>query len=262
MTYQELWQAIQRKKSYLCVGLDSDIHKIPQRFLKEDEPLLAFNQYIIEETQTYTVAYKLNTAFYEAWGAKGWEIMQKTLDLIPEDILVIADAKRGDIGNTVSMYAKAFFENMNFDAITVAPYMGEDSVSPFLAYKNKWVILLALTSNQSSRDFQFLEHDNQKLYEKVITTSKNWGNPENLMYVVGATQAQALSEIRTLLPQHFLLVPGVGHQGGSLEEVSKFGMNQNCGLLINSSRGVIYADAPKKVASELQEKMALFLNNL
>jgi len=259
MNYQELWQAIQTKKSYLCVGLDSDISKIPQKFLKEKTPILAFNKYIIEETSDFAVAYKINTAFYEALGATGWEIMQKTLEYIPNNILQIADAKRGDIGNTVKMYAKAFFEHLNVDAITVAPYMGQDSVSPFMTYKDKWVILLALTSNPSSQDFQLLEYENQKLYEKVIQTSTKWGNKENLMYVVGATQAQALAHIRQMIPHHFLLVPGVGHQGGSLEEVSKFGLNPQGGLLINSSRGIIYADSPKKVALNLQKEMETFL---
>lgn len=259
MNYQKLWQVIQTKKSYLCVGLDSDISKIPQQFLKEKEPLLAFNKYIIEETSQYAVAYKLNTAFYEALGIKGWEIMQETLKFIPNDILVIADAKRGDIGNTVKMYAKAFFENMNFDAITVAPYMGEDSVSPFLEYKDKWVILLALTSNKSSQNFQFLQYEGEKLYEQVIKTSKTWTDEKNLMYVVGATQAEALADIRKLIPNHFLLVPGVGHQGGSLEDVSRFGMNKSCGLLINSSRGIIYSESPRNSASKLQKEMDKFL---
>ena len=267
MNKSEIYQQIQKKKSFLCVGLDTDIERIPKHLLNEEDPIFAFNKAIIDATSQYCVAYKINTAFYEARGIEGWQSMQKTLDYIPKDIFTIADAKRGDIGNTVNQYAKAFFENMDFDSITVSPYMGEDSVKPFLKYKNKWVILLALTSNQSSQDFELQNLENgQKLYEKVLETSKNWASSENLMYVVGATQAQHLKEIRKIVPKHFLLIPGVGAQGGSLEEVVKYGMSENCDLLINSSRGIIYAGQDKgfaqksaEAAKKMQEQMAKFV---
>lgn len=267
MNKSEIYHQIQKKKSFLCVGLDTDIERIAKHLLSEKDPVFAFNKAIIDATAQYCVAYKINTAFYEARGIEGWQSMQKTLDYIPKDIFTIADAKRGDIGNTVNQYAKAFFENMDFDSITVSPYMGEDSVRSFLKYKNKWVILLALTSNQSSQDFELQNLKNgQKLYEKVLETSKNWASAENLMYVVGATQAQHLKEIRKIIPKHFLLIPGVGVQGGSLKEVVKYGMIEDCGLLINSSRGIIYAgqgeDFAQKsaeAAQKMQEQMAEFV---
>lgn len=243
MTREALVHQIKSKKSFLCVGLDTDIKKIPSHLLKGSDPIFEFNRQIIDATVDHCVAYKPNLAFYEAHGPAGLESLQKTIEYIPKDIFTIADAKRGDIGSTSSMYARAFFETMNFDSITVAPYMGEDSVGPFLQYDGKWVILLALTSNKGSKDFQDLniEGNNTKLYEEVLKTSQLWGTTENLMYVVGATKAENLKNIRELAPDHFLLVPGVGAQGGSLEEVAKFGMNEDCGLLVNSSRGIIYA---------------------
>lgn len=254
MNKSEIYAQIKKKKSFLCVGLDTDIERIPIHLLSEKDPIFTFNKAIIDATSDYCVAYKINTAFYEARGIEGWQSMQKTLDYIPKDIFTIADAKRGDIGNTVNQYAKAFFENMDFDSITVSPYMGQDSVKPFLKYENKWVILLALTSNQSSQDFELQTLENgQKLYEKVLETSKKWASPQNLMYVVGATQAQHLKEIREIVPEHFLLIPGVGAQGGSLEEVVKFGMTKDCGLLINSSRGIIYAGQEEDFAQKSAE---------
>ena len=252
MTKQELFAIIKKKKSFLCVGLDTDITKIPSHLLKEEDPVFEFNKQIIDATHDVTVSYKPNMAFYETLGAKGWNSLERTINYINKsypDIFTIADAKRGDIGNTSSMYAKAFLETLNFDSITVAPYMGEDSVTPFLEYKNKWVILLALTSNKGAFDFQtssitrHLEKDKGelRLFEKVLTTSQKWGNTDNMMYVVGATKAEMLTDIRKIVPEHFLLVPGVGAQGGSLEDVARYGMNKQCGLLVNSSRGVIYA---------------------
>ncbi len=270
MTKSEIVKQIKAKKSFLCIGLDTDIQKIPSFLLKEKDPVFEFNKIIIDHTHEYCVAYKPNIAFYEALGANGWESLQKTLDYIPENIFTIADAKRGDIGNTSTLYARAFFENMDFDSVTVAPYMGEDSVSPFLKFKNKWVILLALTSNKGSEDFQYIqlqELDREKLYERVLTKSQQWGNDNNMMYVVGATQAAELANVRKLAPKHFLLVPGVGAQGGSLEEVSKYGMNSDCGLLVNSSRGIIYSSSEKdfgeaaaRSAQELQESMKKYLD--
>lgn len=243
MNRQHLFEEIRKKNSYLCVGLDTDLEKIPKHLLREPDPVFAFNRQIIDATHEHCVAYKPNVAFYEALGAKGWESLQKTIEYIPKNLFTIADAKRGDIGNTSSLYAKAFFEQMDFDAITVAPYMGKDSVSPFLEFKNKWVILLAHTSNPGSADFQLLEskQTGKKLYEEVIVKSQQWGTPENLMYVVGATRADKICEIRRLAPEHFFLVPGIGAQGGDLKEVSKHGMNKSCGLLVNSSRAIIYA---------------------
>src|SRR5690606_32583283 len=213
------------------VGLDTDITKIPQHLLKEKDPIFEFNKQIIDVTHDLCVSYKLNTAFYESMGLKGWEAMQKTLEYIPKEQFTIADAKRGDIGNTSAMYAKAFFENMDFDSVTVAPYMGEDSVKPFLTFENKWVILLALTSNKGADDFQYFTENGLRLFEKVLEKSQEWGNSENMMYVVGATRAEMLTDVRKIAPDHFLLVPGIGAQGGSLHEVAKFGMNKNCGLL-------------------------------
>ncbi|WP_268121784.1 orotidine-5'-phosphate decarboxylase [Roseivirga pacifica] len=267
MTKQELFNQITQKSSYLCVGLDTDLNRIPKHLLKAEDPLFEFNKQIIDATIDYAVAYKPNIAFYEAHGVKGWESLQKTIEYIPKEAFTIADAKRGDIGNTSNMYARAFFDAMNFDSITVAPYMGEDSVKPFLEFDNKWVILLALTSNAGGKDFQNLNLEKGgELYEEVLRKSQEWGSDEELMYVVGATRAEALQNIRKIVPDHFLLVPGVGAQGGSLEEVSKYGMNKHCGLLVNSSRGIIYADDSVDFAKtagvkaqELQTEMEGFL---
>ncbi len=267
MNRVELFEQIQKKSSYLCVGLDTDIQKIPEHLLELEDPIFEFNKQIIDATADYVVAYKPNIAFYEAHGIEGWKSLQKTIEYIPNDIFTIADAKRGDIGNTSKMYARAFFEQMDCDSITVAPYMGEDSVKPFLEFENKWVILLALTSNAGGKDFQNLALTNGgDLYEEVLRKSQEWGDTDQLMYVVGATRAEALQNIRNIVPDHFLLVPGVGAQGGSLEEVSKYGMNNHCGLLVNSSRGIIYADnsenfaeVAREKAEELQAQMAGFL---
>jgi len=246
MTKEELFENIKRKKSFLCIGLDTDIEKIPRHLLKTSDPLFEFNKQIIDATHHLCVSYKPNTAFYESMGAAGWESLEKTIHYLKDfkDIFTIADAKRGDIGNTSSMYARSFFGLMDFDALTVAPYMGEDSVKPFLNYEGKWVILLALTSNTGSADFQSnpkIKTGSGFLFEEVLETSKNWGNADNLMYVVGGTQAAMFADIRKIVPESFLLVPGVGAQGGSLEEVAKYGMNSQCGLLVNSSRNIIYA---------------------
>ena len=268
MTRAELFRQIQQKKSYLCVGLDTDLDKIPKHLLTSTDPVFEFNRQIIDATHEHCVAYKMNLAFYEALGSFGWETLQKTLDYIPKDIFTIADAKRGDIGNTSSLYAKAFFEKMNFDSLTVAPYMGADSVRPFLIFKNKWVIILAHTSNPGSGDFQLLElaTTGRKLYEEVLLKSQQWGTPDQLMYVVGATHPEKIENIRSLAPEHFFLVPGIGAQGGDLELVSKYGMNKQCGLLVNSSRGIIYAStekdfsaAAKKEAVKIREEMSLLL---
>ena len=270
MTTKQLIQQIEAKQSLLCVGLDTDITKIPPHLLKEEDPLFAFNKAIIEATHAFAVAYKPNTAFYEAHGEKGWYALKKTIDYLNRhhpEIFTIADAKRGDIGNTSNMYAKAFFEDMQFDSVTVAPYMGRDSVEPFLAFENKHTILLALTSNEGAFDFQTQKLNNEELYKKVLRTSLTWQNSQNLIYVVGATKAEYLKEIRKIIPEHFLLVPGVGAQGGSLEEVCKYGLNDHYGLLINSSRGIIYASKGEdfakvagEKAEELQQKMKLMLN--
>lgn len=268
MNKQQLFDQIKKKQSYLCVGLDTDLEKIPKHLLKEADPVFEFNKQIIDATHAYCVAYKPNIAFYEALGPKGWESLQKTLDYIPNDIFTIADAKRGDIGNTSSLYARAFFKNMNFDSITVAPYMGEDSVKPFLEFNDKWVILLAHTSNPGSNDFQMVQSPSgERLYESVITKSQSWADASQLMYVVGATQADKMESIRALAPDYFFLVPGVGAQGGDLEMVSKYGMNKMCGLLVNSSRGVIYASAENDFAQaacreskKIAEEMAVYLN--
>ena len=245
MNKQELVQLIKQKKSYLCVGLDTDIKKIPSFLIKEKDPIFEFNKRIIDATYKYAVSYKPNIAFYEALGAKGWESLEKTINYIPKDIFTIADAKRGDIGNTSSLYARAFFEHMHFDSITVAPYMGEDSVKPFLDFEGKWAIVLALTSNEGSKDFQVVVNaeDKEALYVKVLKTVASWGTDDNIMFVVGATKAEMFATIRKYVPNHFLLVPGVGAQGGDLGEVSKYGMNKECGLLVNSSRGIIYASS-------------------
>ena len=242
MTRAQLFENIKKKSSYLCVGLDTDLSRIPKHVLANDDPIFEFNRQIIDATHKYAVAYKPNIAFYEALGPAGWLSLKRTLDYIPPDIFTIADAKRGDIGNTSALYAKAYFENMDFDSVTVAPYMGEDSVKPFL-YKDRWVILLAHTSNPGSNDFQLTESvvTGRKLYEDVILKSKNWASPDQIMYVVGATQAEKMKGIRTLAPEHFFLVPGIGAQGGDLQLVSKYGMNSQCGLLVNASRSIIYA---------------------
>lgn len=258
MNKQELVNQIRQKKSYLCVGLDTDIKKIPSFLLKEKDPVFEFNKRIIDATHKYAVAYKPNIAFYEAMGAKGWESLEKTLDYIPKDIFTIADAKRGDIGNTSSLYARAFFEQMSFDSITVAPYMGEDSVKPFLEFKGKWAIILALTSNVGSKDFQVLPAgDNQEaLFVKVLKAATQWGDDKNTMFVVGATKAEMFATIRQYVPDHFLLVPGVGAQGGDLGAVSKYGMNKECGLLVNSSRGIIYASSGESFAQDAEKEAA------
>lgn len=268
MTYQELYENIIRKRSYLCVGLDTDPTLIPKHLLEYENPVLEFNRQIIEATAPYCVAYKPNTAFYEASGAEGWQTLQQTLQYISPKHFTIADAKRGDIGNTSRLYARAFFELLNFDSITVAPYMGADSVQPFLDFREKWVILLALTSNSGSQDFQFRKDEHgHRLYEQVIKTARLWGNEKQLMFVVGATQAQDLKHIRDIAPDNFLLVPGIGAQGGNLEEVSEFGMNRHCGLLVNASRSILYAsdgedfaEAAAREAQRLQEKMSDYLD--
>ena len=279
MTTQQLIDQIKIKKSFLCVGLDVDLNKIPQHLLELEDPIFEFNKAIIDATHDLTVAYKPNTAFYEAYGIKGWISLQKTIQYINEnhpEIFTIADAKRGDIGNTSSMYAKAFFEDLNFDSVTVAPYMGKDSVEPFLAFENKHTILLALTSNEGAFDFQTLNVGGargeaersgvKELYQQVLETSKTWNNSENLMYVVGATKAEYFTEIRKIVPDSFLLVPGVGAQGGSLQEVCQYGMNANVGLLINSSRAIIYAskgpdfaEKAREEALKMQEEMEVIL---
>lgn len=258
MTRKELIASIQRKRSFLCVGLDTDIKKIPAHLLQEEDPVFAFNKAIIDATAPYCVAYKPNLAFYESMGVKGWIAFEKTVSYLREnypDQFIIADAKRGDIGNTSAMYARTFFEEMDLDAVTVAPYMGEDSVTPFLGYDGKWVILLALTSNKGSHDFQLTEDaQGEKLFEKVLRKSQEWAGSDQMMYVVGATQGKAFEDIRRIAPHHFLLVPGIGAQGGSLEEVCKYGMTSECGLIVNSSRAIIYADATESFAQVAGEK--------
>ena len=267
MNKQELFENIKRKQSFLCVGLDTDIKKIPEHLLKEEDPIFAFNKAIIDATAPYCIAYKPNLAFYESMGVKGWIAFEKTVEYIKKnypDQFIIADAKRGDIGNTSAMYARTFFEELDIDSVTVAPYMGEDSVTPFLTYEGKWVILLALTSNKGSHDFQLTEDkDGERLFEKVLRKSQAWANDENMMYVVGATQGRMFEDIRRIVPNHFLLVPGIGAQGGSLEEVCRYGMTPQCGLIVNSSRAIIYADkseafaqAAKNEAEKIQKQMA------
>lgn len=257
MNKSQLFEQIQKKQSFLCVGLDSDIQKIPEFLLDTSDPIFYFNRKIIDATAPYTVAYKPNLAFYESNGLEGWNSLEKTVHYLRNnypDVFVIADAKRGDIGNTSAMYARTFFETFNFDAVTIAPYMGEDSVTPFLGYPDKWVILLALTSNKGAFDFQFMEDENgEKLFEKVLRKSQKWAGSENMMYVVGATKAEELAGIRKIIPEHFLLVPGVGAQGGSLSEVAKFGMNDQCGLLVNSSRAILYASGTQDFAEKAGE---------
>jgi orotidine-5'-phosphate decarboxylase len=271
MDKKQLFEQIQKKRSFLCVGLDSDILKVPGYLQSAADPVLAFNRKIIDATAKYAVAYKPNLAFYESQGWQGWHTLEKTVEYIKSkypEIFLIADAKRGDIGNTSNLYARAFFEKLSFDAVTLAPYMGEDSVKPFMTYPEKWVILLALTSNKGAFDFQFLKNEEtgDQLFESVLKTSQNWGTTENMMYVVGATKAEKLKEIRQIVPDHFLLVPGVGAQGGSLEEVAKNGMNSHCGLLVNSSRGIIYASSGEnfakkagEAAKEVQQEMEQLL---
>lgn len=258
MTRKELIASIQRKRSFLCVGLDTDLKKVPAHLLQEEDPVFAFNKAIIDATAPYCVAYKPNLAFYESMGVKGWIAFEKTVAYLREnypDQFIIADAKRGDIGNTSAMYARTFFEEMDLDAVTVAPYMGEDSVTPFLGYEGKWVILLALTSNKGSHDFQLTEDaQGEKLFEKVLRKSQEWAGNDQMMYVVGATQGKAFEDIRRIAPNHFLLVPGIGAQGGSLEEVCKYGVTSECGLIVNSSRAIIYADATERFAQVAGEK--------
>ncbi len=265
MTRQQLFDKIKEKESFLCVGLDPDMSRIPKHLLSTDDPIFEFNKQIIDATLPYTIAYKPNVAFYEALGSKGWESLEKTMEYMPDSVFKIADAKRADIGNTSKMYAKAFFENMNFDAVTVAPYMGHDSVMPFLEYERKWVILLASTSNTGSFDIQELLVDNnsEKLYERVMRKSQEWGNKNNMMYVVGATRIETLINIRFIVPDHFLLIPGIGAQGGDLDLVCRYGMNKQCGMFVNSSRSIIYAgdgeDFAEKAAAEarkMQQTMA------
>lgn len=270
MTRQEIIQQIKKKKSFLSIGLDTDIRKIPSHLLKYDNPVLEFNKQIIDATSDLCISYKINTAFYESRGLKGWESLIGTFAYLPKDTFSIADAKRGDIGNTSEMYADAFFNpessEMDFDSITVAPYMGKDSVAPFFKFKDKWVILLALTSNEGSKDFQLMNDGDEHLFEKVIKKSQEWATPEQLMYVVGATRGEAFAAIRKIAPAHFLLVPGVGAQGGSLAEVCKYGLNSDCGLIVNSSRAIIYAsnkedfaEAARVEAKKVQQEMEIAL---
>jgi orotidine-5'-phosphate decarboxylase len=253
---------IKRKKSFLCVGLDTDSKKIPPHLLDEENPMLSFNKAIIDATSPFCVSYKINTAFYEAQGALGWETMQQTLDYIPADIFTIADAKRGDIGNTSDLYARAFFESLNFDSITLAPYMGQDSLSPFFAYENKWGIVLALTSNPGSADFEQQQVGENKLYERVVNVFSSMASDEQLMFVVGATKPEELGQIRKQVPNYFFLVPGVGAQGGSLEDVVKHGINKDCGLLINASRSIIYASDGLDFAEKAAHEASIIANNM
>jgi len=262
MNRQELIHLIQRKKSFLCIGLDTDINKMPQHLKTAEDPIFEFNKAIVDATIDLAVAYKPNLAFYECYGARGWESLTKTINYIsetyPGQAFTIADAKRGDIGNTSQQYARAMFDKassgMEFDAVTVAPYMGEDSVKPFLSYPSKWIVVLALTSNKGAEDFQFFTGDGSRLFERVLTKSQLWGSPENMMYVVGATKAEMLGGIRKIVPDHFLLVPGVGAQGGSLQEVAKYGLTRECGLLVNSSRNIIYASTGTDFAEKAREE--------
>lgn len=271
MTLQQLFEQIQSKRSFLCVGLDTDLKKVPQHLLGSEDPVFEFNKAVIDATAPYCVSYKPNLAFYEAAGIKGWNALIRTVRYLRErypEQFIIADAKRGDIGNTSQMYARVFFQEMDFDAATLSPYMGSDTAEPFYAYPGKWAVLLALTSNSSAGDFETLRLENgEMLYERILRTSMNWGTENDTMYVVGATRAEQLSKVRAIVPDHFLLVPGVGAQGGSLEEVARYGMNDRCGLLVNSSRGIIYASAGRdfaeaagRAAKELQGQMALLLD--
>lgn len=269
MNRQELVNLIKERQSYLCVGLDTDLQKIPKHLLSHADPVFAFNKAIIDATKDLCVAYKINTAFYESMGIRGWESLQRTIEYIPSGIFTIADAKRGDIGNTSTQYAKTFFDTYNFDSVTVAPYMGRDSVEPFLQFPEKWAIMLGLTSNEGSRDFQLQQFGDEFLFEKVLKAGMQWGTPDNLMFVVGATQSSQLGYIRKLVPDHFFLVPGVGAQGGSLEEISRQAMNKDCGLLVNASRAIIYAgngedfaEEARKVAKQYQLEMASYLSQI
>lgn len=267
MTAHQLFEKIKEKKSFLCIGLDTDLNKLPKILLEHEYPIFEFNRQIIEATVEYTIAYKPNLAFYEMHGAAGWISLEMTVNYLREfhpGVFIIADAKRGDIGNTSGMYAKAFFEKTDFDAVTVSPYMGSDSVIPFLEYKNKWIIILGLTSNKGAEDFQYFkdQNSNRMLFEQVLKTCSTWGTTDNTMFVVGATKAEMLKKVRDIVPNHFLLIPGIGAQGGSLEEVAKYGLNKKCGLIVNSSRAIIYADCTNdfaKVASikakEVQQEM-------
>lgn len=267
MTRKQLSEHIEARASYLCIGLDTDINKIPKHLLSHVDPVFEFNKQIIDATKDHCISYKINTAFYESQGTKGWEAMEKTVNYIPPTHFTIADAKRGDIGNTSSHYAKAFFEILNFDAITVAPYMGEDSVRPFLEYTNKWTIVLGLTSNPGAKDFELQQTGQEKLYEKVLRTAAGWGSAENLMFVVGATQTEAFVNIRNILPDHFFLVPGVGFQGGNLKEISEKAMNKDHGILVNVSRAIIFAGEKedfaleaKAIAAQYQQEMTGYIN--
>lgn len=267
MTTDEIFNLIKEKKSFLCVGLDTDISKIPEHLKNESDPIFTFNKAIIDATIPYAIAYKPNLAFYESEGSKGWESLQKTMEYIPKNVFTIADAKRGDIGNTSEKYAEAFFKKMGFDAITISPYMGRDAIEPYLKYSGKYSIILAITSNQGAMDFQFLPTaiDNKKLYEKVLIRSSRWGTEENMMFVVGATRPELIKEIREIIPNHFLLVPGVGVQGGSLEEITKYGMNPKCGLIVNASRSIIYASSSKNFAADAgseAHRMQKQMNNM
>lgn len=258
MNRQEIIEQIRKKKSFLSIGLDTDINKIPKHLLKFEDPVLEFNKQIIDATKDFCISYKINTAFYESRGLKGWKSLIETFKYLPKDTFSIADAKRGDIGNTSAMYAQAFFDEqssaMDFDAVTVAPYMGSDSVTPFLKYKNKWVILLALTSNEGATDFQFIGDEDGYLFERVIKKSQEWASNQEMMYVVGATRGEAFIDIRRIAPDHFLLVPGVGAQGGSLADVCKYGLNKDCGLIVNSSRAIIYASSGEDFADKAKEE--------
>jgi orotidine-5'-phosphate decarboxylase len=267
MNHQQLFNSIQRKRSFLCIGLDTELAKLPRHLLAYQDPVYEFNKRIIDATQDLCVAYKPNVAFYEAHGFEGWLSLEKTAQYIPSDIFRLADAKRGDIGNTTRQYARGFFDQMNFDAITLSPYMGSDSVLPYLQYKNRWVVLLALTSNDGAAEFQYLKTENGSLYEEVLRQAKEWGNIDNTMFVVGATKAELLKNVRQIVPDHFLLVPGVGAQGGSLQEVAKYGLNQKCGLLVNASRSIIFAssgedfaEAARAEALKIQAEMAAILD--
>lgn len=267
MNHEQLFKNIQKKRSFLCVGLDTDISKIPPHLLSYQDPIYEFNKAIIDATKDLCVAYKPNSAFYESQAFEGWLSLEKTVQYIPDEILKLADAKRGDIGNTTRQYAMGFFDKMGFDAITLSPYMGSDSVLPYLQFEDKWVVLLALTSNAGAADLQYLKTENGLLFEEVLRVAKDWGTINNTMFVVGATKAEMLEKIRAIVPEHFLLVPGVGAQGGSLEEVALYGLNQKCGLLVNSSRGIIYAskgedfaDAARAAALKIQNQMAQILD--
>lgn len=268
MNRNELVAQIRAKKSYLCVGLDTDITKIPKHLLSYADPVFEFNRRIIDATKDLCVSYKINTAFYESRGMKGWESLERTINYIPNTHFTIADAKRGDIGNTSAQYAKTFFEAYPFHSVTVAPYMGSDSVLPFLEYRDKWTILLGLTSNQGAADFELLQTDGERLYEKVLRTASGWGSPNNLMFVIGATQASEFENIRNIVPDHFFLVPGVGAQGGSLREISEKAMNKEVGILVNASRAIIYAghgedfaEEARAVAAQYQQEMAGYIRS-